>query len=214
MEMEYGVVVVAAGVGSRVGLGYNKVFYRMKTGCTMIEQTLSLFIQDERCKQIVVVCREEEEKDFKQLCKSEKIEYAYGGATRSDSVQNGLANIKTEYVLIHDGARPWLSNEALNRLLETLATCHACLLMVPSKDTIKIVENGVVKTTPNRDTLWCAQTPQAFATKLLRDCFKQLPHDVPVSDDASVVERCGYEVKAVMGEYENRKVTTIDDLVF
>lgn len=212
--MNYSTVIVAAGSGSRSGLSYNKVFYQLPNGKRIIQQTLELFLKDNHCSQIVLVCKDEERADFQALLPYEKIIYASGGATRSESVYQGLLKVKEDYVLIHDGARPYLDQDSLSRLLMKLNSCVACLLMVPTKDTIKVVENGVVKHTPNRETLWCAQTPQAFQKSLLKECYEKLfQHPCVVTDDASVVEQFGYVVEMVMGSYENRKITTPDDLL-
>ena len=104
-NMNYSAIVLCAGKGSRSGLTYNKMLYRFKNK-TVYEMTMDIFLNDERCKQIVVVTKEEELDDLKKLISSKKIDYVFGGKERQDSVYNGLQVVKEDYVLIHDGARP------------------------------------------------------------------------------------------------------------
>lgn len=212
--MEYTALVVAAGNGSRMELGYNKMLYRLMDGKTILETTVDLFLHDPRCTQIIITANDSDLHSYTQLLSCGKIMFVKGGKTRQESVYNGLKAVKEDYVLIHDGARPWLTMECLNRLLKTLTQESACLLMVPVKDTVKCVEDGVVKETLPRDTLFLAQTPQAFHTNLILQCYrKAIRLNIAATDDAMIVETCSdVRVKMVMGSYENIKVTTIDDV--
>lgn len=211
--MEYTALIVAAGSGSRMGLGYNKLLYRFENGETIIERTAQIFEQDERCKQIIVVISEQDEEAMRPLL-AKRVQLIYGGSQRSDSVYNGLSAVICDTVLIHDGARPWLSKAALDALLIKKESCRACLLMIPVKDTIKEVKDGVVVKTHERSELMQAQTPQAFDTAFLLTCYRQcMASGYTVTDDAQVVERCSDEpIYAVIGDYENRKITTPEDL--
>ena len=114
--MNYSAVVLCAGKGSRSGLSYNKMLYRFKDK-TVYEMTMEIFLNDDRCKQIVVVTKEDEISDLKKLISSSKIDYTFGGKERQDSVYNGLQIVNQEYVLIHDGARPYLKKENIDDLL-------------------------------------------------------------------------------------------------
>ena len=209
--MNYSAIVLCAGKGSRSGLTYNKMLYRFKNK-TVYEMTMDIFLNDERCKQIVVVTKEEELDDLKKLISSKKIDYVFGGKERQDSVYNGLQVVKEDYVLIHDGARPYLKKENIDDILECLNKNNACLLVVPVKDTIKVCMDGnIVKTLP-REQLVQAQTPQAFKTELIKRCYqKGKDQNYIATDDASLVEYFeNIEVKAVLGS--NIKITTPDDL--
>ena len=211
--MNYSAIVLCAGKGSRSGLTYNKMLYRFKNK-TVYEMTMNIFLNDERCKQIVVVTKEEELDDLKKLISSKKIDYVFGGKERQDSVYNGLQVVKEDYVLIHDGARPYLKKENIDDILECLNKNNACLLVVPVKDTIKVCMDGnIVKTLP-REQLVQAQTPQAFKTELIKRCYqKGKDQNYIATDDASLVEYFeNIEVKAVLGSYSNIKITTPDDL--
>ena len=211
--MNYSAIVLCAGKGSRSGLTYNKMLYRFKNK-TVYEMSMEIFLNDERCKQIVVVTKEEELDDLKKLISSKKIDYVFGGKERQDSVYNGLQVVKEDYVLIHDGARPYLKKENIDDILECLNKNDACLLVVPVKDTIKVcIDGNIVKTLP-REQLVQAQTPQAFRTELIKRCYqKGKDKNYIATDDASLVEYFeNIEVKAVLGSYSNIKITTPDDL--
>ena len=213
--MNYSAVILAAGKGSRTNLEYNKVFFTFKDGEKLLAKTIKPFLRDERCTQLIIVCGEFEKEIVEEIVPEDsRICYTYGGATRQDSVYNGLKLVENEYVMIHDGARCYVSSEEINRCVETLEKEDACLLMVPSIDTIKVVEDGYVKSTPVRSTLYYAQTPQCFKTELIKTCYQKGKEEGwQASDDTSLVERYSdVKVKVVIGEYANKKVTTKEDL--
>lgn len=211
--MDYSVIVLCAGKGSRSGLSYNKMLYRFNDK-TVYEMTMANFISDERCRQIVVVTKEDELKQIKDLVSDQRITYVFGGQERQDSVYNGLQAVSQDIVLIHDGARPYLKKENIDSLLTCLESNDACLLTVPVKDTIKLCQDGKVVETLPRPKLMQAQTPQAFKTKLIKNCYqKAKDQSYQATDDASLVERFGNQsVIAVLGSYENIKITTPEDL--
>lgn len=211
--MNYSVIVLCAGQGKRTGLEYNKMFYSFNNK-TIYEMTLEHFIDDDRCAQIIVVCRNDEKDDFMKLCKNNKIEYVTGGKERQDSVYNGLKAVSNEYVFIHDGARPFIKKEHIDRLLEEVCKHKACLLMVPCKDTIKEVIDGKVIKTLKRERLMQAQTPQVFLTSLVRKAYqKGIESCYQATDDAQMVERfTNQDVYVVVGDYDNKKITTPEDL--
>ena len=212
--MKYSALVVAAGSGTRMKLGYNKVYMRMKDNRCLLEQTISVFQNDPDCRQIVVVTdplsfrREIGEKTDGRTV------LVKGGNTRQQSVYNGLMAVTEKKVFIHDGARPYLSMEALERLKKAMETEQAALLTVPCKDTVKKVTDGYIEKTYDRSVLICAQTPQAFDTDLLISCMdKAFCDHFTGTDDASVVERYGnVAISAVEGDYANLKITTPEDI--
>lgn len=211
--MDYSVIVLCAGKGTRSGLNYNKMLYSFKDK-TVYEMTMELFLNNNRCKQIIVVTKKDELNDLKKLIVSDKIEYIFGGKERQDSVYNGLQAVNQSHVLIHDGARPYLKIDNVNDLLLCLESNDACLLTVPVKDTIKICKDGKIVETLPRSMLMQAQTPQAFKTSLIKECY-QLGKDSGflATDDTSLVEKFkNIEIKTVMGSYDNIKITTPDDL--
>ena len=176
--------------------------------------TMSVFLQDQRCKQIVVVTKEDEINEIKELVNDKRIVYVFGGKERQDSVYNGLQVVDQKIVLIHDGARPYLTIDNIDSLLECLINNDACLLMVPVKDTIKLCQDGKVVETLPRNLLMQAQTPQAFKTSLIKECYQKAKDEkYEATDDASLVEKfTEVPVMAVCGSYENIKITTPEDL--
>ncbi|MBR2812294.1 MAG: 2-C-methyl-D-erythritol 4-phosphate cytidylyltransferase [Solobacterium sp.] len=212
--MKYAVVIVAAGSGSRMGLGFNKVYARLKDGRTILETTVSVFENDPDCEEIVVVTDSDLYREKIDDTPEGKLVLAEGGDSRQASVRNGLDAVISPYVMVHDGARPFLSKDCLDRLKEALETHDAALLGVPCKDTVKHVENGRVIETYERSTLLAAQTPQAFKTELLRECMAKAEAEGYLgTDDCSLVERYGNTpVIAVEGSYDNYKITTPEDI--
>lgn len=205
--MNYDALIVASGKGERAGLGYNKVFYRMKDRKSVLEHAASLFVQDPECRRIIVVTNQE---DFEKVFDCDKLILVQGGQTRKDSVENGLRMCQSDYVFIHDGARPFLHEEALKALKEAVEENKAAVLGRMAIDTIKEVENGKIVRTIDRNTIFMAETPQAFDRKLIMDCFEHC-REGSFTDDASLAEAMGYEVTAVIDAYDNRKLTREED---
>ena len=208
----YSAVILAAGSGTRLGLGYNKLLFKIE-GQTIIEKTISIFMKDQDCQEIILVISKKDEQTMKELF-GNTVKYAIGGATRQESSYHGVCQATSENVMIHDGARPYVSTKELEACKEALNKYDASLLMVPVKDTIKIVKDGVIQTTPQRDTLMAALTPQCFKTKLIKECLeKAMKSTETFSDDASVIEKMSQiKVHVILGEYSNIKITTKEDL--
>lgn len=213
--MKYSAIVLAAGKGSRTNLEYNKVFYRFQDGDMLLQKTLAPLIADEDCQQIVIVSTPDEIDVIQSCINDARVCYVFGGETRQDSVYHGLQVVNQDYVMIHDGARCFLSEVELQRCKQTLLEEDACLLMVPVIDTIKQVKDGYVVHTPRRAELFAAQTPQCFKTSLIQSCYEKAKQEKWVaSDDASLVEVFSdVQIKVVQGEYSNKKVTTKEDLL-
>ncbi|MEG0314813.1 MAG: 2-C-methyl-D-erythritol 4-phosphate cytidylyltransferase [Erysipelotrichaceae bacterium] len=212
--MEYTAIVLAAGSGTRLALGYNKLLYEIRDNWTIIQETIKLFLEDIKCSQLLLVCNEVDMVNIKSMFVHDKVEYIIGGARRQDSVSAGLKHVKNPYVLIHDGARPYLKQSSVDNLLKALRDNDACILAVPMKDTVKQVKNGYVINTPKRSELVAAQTPQGFLTTAIQDAYARMEQlQIEVSDDASVIELCtNIPVKIIEGYYDNIKITTKEDL--
>ena len=156
-----------------------------------------------------------EQEEFEKVIQSEKIVYVPGGATRQESGYLGLQEVETEFVMIHDGVRPFLTTKHLEALKAALKTEDAALLMVPLIDTIKEVKDGYVVHTPERSNYMSAQTPQAFRTELIKNCHEEAKKhpEIVASDDAMLAELFSdTKIKVVEGSYDNIKVTTQRDL--
>jgi len=140
-----------------------------------------------------------------------------GGKTRQDSVFNGLRAIPsdTDFVIVHDGVRPFVTHEMISGCLEAADAWGAAITAVPVKDTIKVADaDGFIVDTPERSKLWAVQTPQAFRKDLLLEAHRAARQaGLNATDDAALVERLGFTVKLVMGSYRNVKITTPEDLI-
>ena len=210
-----GAVIVAAGSASRMG-GIDKVMAPLE-GQPMIKRTVEMFQGCDAVSEIVVVTREDLILPITNLCKScdKVIAVIAGGSSRQESVYRGINALsgKVKLAAIHDGARPLVTWQVIDRAIRAGNTYHAAAPAIPVKDTIKTVQGGVVINTPDRSTLQAVQTPQVFDIDLIRGALKQaLDEDAPITDDCSAVERLGMSVKIVEGDEENIKVTTPMDL--
>lgn len=214
-----GVVIVAAGTGSRMNMGINKQFIKLEEK-EIIAYTIEKFYNNSNIEDIVVVVKEDESEFFKKEILDKynfkNIKIAYGGKERQDSVYNGLKSLdkKCDIVLIHDGARPFVSDKIIDNCIEEVKEHKAIVVGVPVKDTIKIIDNDKnIVDTPNRSVLWAVQTPQTFDYNILIDAYKDaFKSGFYGTDDAMLVERIGYKVKMVEGSYNNIKITTQEDL--
>ena len=214
--MNYAAVIVAAGKGSRSGLSYNKVLFPYQ-GKPILRYSLERFLQDEECKQVVVVCAGQELNTFQELFQDldSRICFACGGNTRAESVFSGLSFVKMPYVLIHDGARPFLSQELITRLKEALVTDQAVVPGLEVVDTIKEIDDkGYVIYTPKRSQLRAIQTPQAFSTPLIQEALKSvLSKNLEITDDAMAVEKVfGIPSRLIPGDSCNQKITSSQDI--
>lgn len=214
-----GVVIVAAGTGSRMNMGINKQFIKLE-GKEIIAYTIEKFYNNSNIEDIVVVVKEDESEFFKKEILDKynfkNVKIAYGGKERQDSVYNGLKLLdeKCDVVLIHDGARPFVSDKIIDKSIEEAKEHNAIVVGVPVKDTIKVIDNDKnIVDTPNRSVLWAVQTPQTFDYNILIDAYKDaFKNKFYGTDDAMLVERIGYKVKMLEGSYNNIKITTQEDL--
>ena len=162
--MNYQAIVLAAGEGLRSHLSYHKVLYPIQNK-PMIYWSILPFVEDKECQNIILVIHPQDERQLKQWINDEKVTFIYGGKTRQESVQKGLEYIHEEYVIIHDGARPFLKKDLLKRLKNALKN-HACVIPVlPLVDSLKKVKNQIVIQTVLREDYRLIQSPQGFLTK-------------------------------------------------
>lgn len=216
-----GVIIVAAGSASRMG-GINKILAPL-SGKPVIAHTISAFNNNPNVLDIVLVTREDMILDLQKIAD----EYAFlkvtdiieGGSCREESVKNGferlIKNEKIKTVLIHDGARPLISNDVINSVIKSAEEFFAVIPAVPVKDTIKkIGELGRVEQTVKRENLVNIQTPQGFSVEIFKSSLEKAGEDLSqFTDDASIAEKAGVRVYTVMGDYKNIKITTPEDVV-
>lgn len=210
-----GAVIVAAGSASRMG-GVDKIMAELG-GEPVIRRTVAAFAQCDAVSEIVVVTREDLIPAVAQLCMvyPKVTAVVAGGKDRLASVRAGLSALseKVKLAAIHDGARPLVSWQLIDRCIRAANTYGAAAPAVAVKDTIKEVAGGVVRSTPDRATLRAVQTPQVFDYDLIRGALeKAVLEEVSITDDCSAVENMGMSVKIVEGEERNLKITTPMDL--
>ncbi len=213
-------IVPAAGLGTRFSPGTNKPFH-MLLGKPLIVWSLEILEMLHEIKEIIPVLKESDLETgveiFERHSLSKVKRIAPGGKERQDSVYNGLKLVKdrSSVVLIHDGARPLLDGAMVKTALSALPGFDGVIAGVPVKDTIKEVQDSVVKRTLRRETLWAVQTPQLFLYDSLMKAYDAaMEENFYSTDDAALLERSGGRVRVVMGSYSNIKVTTPEDIPF
>ena len=213
-------VIVAAGKGKRMGTEISKQFLPLG-GKEILAHTVQKFEKAKNIRDIILVTGADSLQDVQEMAQEygwEKIvSIVAGGKERQDSVWNGLQQVAadTEIILIHDGVRPFVTEDILNISIETALEMGGCVAGVPAKDTIKVCDGeNIAIATPDRNVLWQIQTPQTFQKERIVKAYEQAKEDGFVgTDDASFAEHCGYPVKVIMGSYRNIKITTKEDLI-
>lgn len=216
-------IVLSAGRGTRMNSALPKQYLKIDNK-EVLYYTLKAF-EDSKVDEIIIVSGKEDiDYCYKEIVKKNNLskvtKIVEGGRQRYDSVCKGLQAAKntTNYVLIHDGARPCIDIDTINGVIECVKEHKACIVAVGAKDTIKIVKNGIVVDSPDRKTMWQAQTPQAFSYTEIKDAYKnviELGEEAlgTITDDASVWSKYREEpVFVYEGKYTNLKITTIDDM--
>lgn len=211
------VIIAAGGTGSRMNLDIPKQFYRLD-GKTILEYSVTPFDDSPDIDEIIIVTHP----DYAELCRDElktlrkPLKIADGGKTRQDSVYNGLiaADKRCSLVLVHDGARPFVTQREIKAVVAAAENC-AAVVGTRVNDTIKLVgEGGIVETTPDRKRLWAVQTPQAIPHNIFVDAYKKARETgFCATDDVSLAERFGCHVKVIEGGADNIKITTQRDLL-
>ncbi len=213
-QQKVGAVIVAAGSSRRMG-GIDKVFAPLGEK-PVLAHVLDAFESCDSIDQIVVVVSKKNLERCRQLIAekglSKPIEVCAGGRRRQDSVAAGLKRLQNcHWVVIHDGARPLVTKDLIERGLKAARETGAAVAAIPVTDTIKVAgDDRIVHQTPPRQNLWAVQTPQVFRYGLIAEAYEKANSEV--TDDASLVERLGYKVKLYMGAYDNIKITNPDDL--
>jgi len=215
-------LIPAAGVGKRMGATLNKQ-YLLLNGLPIVARTIAVFEQSPLIDAIYLIIPEEEipycQEHVVDACGFRKIAAIVpGGRERQNSVINGLRAMRgdvsdSDVVLIHDGVRPLVTETMLSDSITAARTQDGAVVAVPVKDTIKIACNGIIQSTPPRESLWQAQTPQAFRfDKIFKAHLTAEADGFLATDDASLLERDGGALRIIPGDYRNIKITTPEDL--
>ncbi len=212
-------VLVAAGSGSRME-GVHKILYPLD-GIPVFIRSLIPFEQSHLIGEIIVVARQEDLEEISKLCVEYKLKKVRavitGGESRTESVQNGLEAVspKAELIAIHDGARPFVTQEVISQVITRAKRCSAAAPAIPVKDTIKTAKGAIIEQTLPREELFAVQTPQVFEAALIKVAIgNALKEKRIITDDCSAVEQLGVRVALTKGSEENIKVTTQMDLRF
>lgn len=220
-KQKYAAIVLAAGSGKRMNSQVHKQYLIIQDR-PVLYYSLKEF-QDSAVDEIVLVVGKGEEK----FCRKEIVDkygiskvkaIVEGGKERYHSVFEGLKQTSdADYVLIHDGARPFVNQDIIRRCMQEVQKYQACVVGMPVKDTIKIAdEEGYAKQTPDRKNVWMIQTPQTFSYALIYEAYEEMlkTEDTAITDDAMVLERTkGKKSKLIEGSYRNIKITTPEDLL-
>jgi len=217
--MKVAAIVPAAGAGTRLKSRIQKPYIDLGDK-PILARTLMALSRNKNITEILVsVGKDKLDKARKEIIEKYNIKKAklvIGGRERSDSVYNALKAVSgdADYILIHDGIRPFITNKFIEVLLKEASRFDAVVAAVPVKPTLKFVgENGFIKSTPSRECFWEAQTPQVFKRSLIEKAYKiARKKKIIATDDAALVERIGVKPKIVMGSYSNIKITTREDL--
>jgi 2-C-methyl-D-erythritol 4-phosphate cytidylyltransferase len=220
MQETASVVIVAAGASRR--MGRDKLWLPL-AGRITLAHTIDAFQSSPLIDQIILVTSAERQDDVSALCRVEPwhkvAAVVVGGARRQDSVCIGLDTLAAlsptcRWVMIHDGARPFVTPALLEAGLQAVQEHLAAVAAVPVKDTIKQVQEGVIHATLDRSQLWAIQTPQIFSFPLIHQAHHSPIAQADVTDDATLIELLGHRVAVFPGAYTNIKITTQEDLIF
>jgi len=212
--MQIGVVVTAGGLGKRIGGEIPKQLVKLQ-GKAMWRHSTETFLNNKKIKALVLTVPEDWQSYFIEEAKDLALITAIGGKERWQSVRNGIEALpeNISHVMVHDAARPFISDDIINSLAKVLEK-DCCMVAKPVFDTVKITENGFVKSTIDRQTVWLAQTPQAAPIALLKELYKKMEifPDFCPTDEASILEKFGVPIKIVEGNALNDKITTKEDM--
>jgi 2-C-methyl-D-erythritol 4-phosphate cytidylyltransferase len=215
--MKVSSIIAAGGSGSRLGIPGGKQLLELQ-GKPVLIHSLEKLIQFS--DEIVIVLEEKDIPRLKESLKKFKLldkvkEIVPGGKTRAESVHNAFLKTdpQTDLVLIHDGVRPFVAKKNIENVLSAAEKYGAAVLCTKVKDTIKKETDSFIEHTPERSTLWAAQTPQVIKRTWLAEAYEQLSDWQNVTDDVALVEMLGKKVRIVEGNYNNIKITTKEDLL-
>ena len=212
--MKIGAVITAGGLGKRVGGKIPKQLIKLR-GKAMWLHSVEAFLNNKKIKAVVITVPANWQNYFIEESKNLSIIVALGGKERWQSVKNGIEALpkNISHVMVHDAARPFVSQEIINSVAKTLSK-DCCMVAKPVFDTVKVAKNSYVKSTLDRQSLFLAQTPQAAPVELLKKLYKKMEKfpDFCPTDEASILEKFKVPIKIVEGNAKNDKITTKEEL--
>ena len=208
----FDLILLMAGKGLRTGLNYNKIKYEID-GIPLYKYALNEFLKSKNLNKVILVVSKEEYQEF--LCnpefQNEKYVLCLGGSQMQDSVRNGLVHATSDYVLVHDGARPNIRIEEIEKVYEACIKYGVACLGVPEQNAIKKVKNGFIVDSIDRDNVFCMQTPQGAKADLLKGALDNLK-DLVYDDVEAIKKVYNKDAYLVLGRHDNIKVTNNSDL--
>lgn len=214
--MSVSVVVLCAGSGTRMKMDKSKLLILLG-GKTVLERSVMAFSDIPEITQRIVVCRKRDLEEFKLILKNYDVEFVVGGETRQQSMFNALRTVENaDFIAIHDGARPLVKKESIVSAIKHARSVGGAAIGVPVKDTIKRVDgNSIISETVDRSNLISIQTPQVFDYEKYKECFDIAQKSgLDFTDDCQIFELNALKVALVIGNYDNIKITTPEDIAF
>lgn len=208
-------IILVAGNSKRFGKNRNKNFEVVKEK-TILSYSLNAFNINKYVDNIIIAVKESEISIVRDIIQNEKttknVNLVIGGNERKETVYNCIKTVDSDLVIIHDGARPVIRQEYINKCIENMEQYKGVTIGVKSKDTIKITDNdNIVIDTTKRSNTWIIQTPQCFERKTLVEMYDKYKNE-EITDDCTLLEKGNYKVKVIEGDYTNIKITTYEDL--
>ena len=215
--MKVSAIIPAAGSGERFG---EEKQFKLLSGRPLFFHTLKLFLQSDYIDEIIVAVPSANvgstHRDVLSMSAGKPVKVVAGGTRRQDSVKNGIdvSDSDSTLVCIHDAARPFVTEDLIQRSISACEFADGAVVGIPSKDTVKFSENGLVKETLDREKIWLAQTPQCFhKNKLLQALYYAETENLTGTDESALMEAMGFSIKLVDGDSNNFKITTKDDWI-
>jgi 2-C-methyl-D-erythritol 4-phosphate cytidylyltransferase len=215
--MKVSAIIPAAGSGERFG---EEKQFKLFSGRPLLFHTLKLFLQSDYIDEIIVAVPSASvgstHRDVLSMSAGKPVKVVAGGTRRQDSVKNGIdvSDSHSTLVCIHDAARPFVTEDLIQRSISACEFADGAVVGIPSKDTVKFSENGLIKETLDREKIWLAQTPQCFhKNKLLQALYNAEKENLIGTDESALMEAMGFSIKLVDGESNNFKITTKDDWI-
>ena len=215
--MKVSAIIPAAGSGERFG---EEKQFKLFSGRPLIFHTLKLFLQSDYIDEIIVAVPsanvDSTHRDVLSMSAGKPVKVVAGGTRRQDSVKNGIdvSDSHSTLVCVHDAARPFVTEDLIQRSISACEFADGAVVGIPSKDTVKFSENGLVKETLDREKIWLAQTPQCFhKNKLIQALYYAETENLTGTDESALMEAMGFSIKLVDGDSNNFKITTKDDWI-
>ncbi|WOO87224.1 IspD/TarI family cytidylyltransferase [Mollicutes bacterium LVI A0039] len=207
----YSAVITSAGSGTRAGLGYNKMLFKLD-GLTVIERSVMTFCKNRLFDQIIVTVSEADYYTYAQILQDYDVQLVIGGSERMHSVANGVSQATNDFVFIHDGARVFLDDELIARLADYPEKYDGLALAIEVVDTTLLVKNNRVTEVLDRSALFNMQTPQVVNRKVYNQCYSDaVANNLVFTDEVSMLTNYNYDCHIAPGESYNKKLTRPED---